>query len=189
MKTLKILLLALSITFLFGCETKQEDITFDNETFVYVGVTDDDYQLFRNGNDDLEVILNDDETITASYVKNQDIFLIMGTEEDYQIRKNGSLIQICSFTDDSLTCTGSEFVQFNHDVDILFGVFEEPGISITFIILGALVITAGISLFFVPKTFLDKLKIKNIKIGQLFILRLVTLLMLGIGITIIILSL
>ena len=56
MKIIKGLLLVISITFLFGCEeSEQGDIVFDDKDFEYIGVTDDDYLLFRNGTDDLEI--------------------------------------------------------------------------------------------------------------------------------------
>lgn len=186
MKLLKVLLLALSFTFLIGCESTLEDIVFDSKDFRYIGVTEDDYLLFRSGNDNLELLLEEDGTLRASYEKYQDIYLIIGTKEDYQIRKNGILTQIC--TGEDVVCTGFLPEDFSDDVDVLFEVFDKEPVSITMIILGVLVVSAAISLFFVPKSFLEKLKIKNIKIGQLAILRLVTILMIIIGVTIIILS-
>ena len=77
MKILKILLLALSLTFLVGCESTPENITFDNKEFRYIGVTDDDYLLFRNNNRELELLLEEDGTLRASYEKYQDIYLII----------------------------------------------------------------------------------------------------------------
>ena len=186
MKIIKVLLLLLSITILSGCKETAEDIVFDGRDFEYIGVTDDDYLLFRDGNNNLELLYEDDGTLRASYEKYQEIYLIIGTKEDYQIRENGILIQVCSGVD--TICSGFLPVDFSDDVDVLFEVFEEEPISFTKIIVGVLVTTAAISLFFVPKRFLKEIKIKNIKIGQLFILRLVTIVVLAIGIFIIIFS-
>ena len=186
MRIIKVLLLVLSITLLVGCETTPDDIVFDRLDFSYVGVTSDDYLYFKSGNHKLELLLEEDGNLRASYEKYQDIYLIIGTKEDYQIRKNGSLIQIC--TGEDVVCSGFETAEFSKDVDVLFEVFEEKTVSISMIILGVLVVTAAVSLFFVPKQFLGKLKLKNIKIRQLLILRIITILMIGIGVMIIVLS-
>lgn len=186
MKILKVLLIVMSFTLLVGCESKQEDIIFDSKDFEYIGVTDDDYLLFRNGDDELELIFQEHDVLRASYEKGIDIYLIIGTEDDFEIRKNGTLIQIC--TGEVLACTGFQPVDFSEDIPTLFEVFEEEGISVSMIILGVLVITAAVSLFFLPKRFFSKIKIKNNKIGQLVILRIVTILMIVIGVAIIIFS-
>lgn len=189
MKILKILLLALSITFLFGCEEADKGFEFDEETFEYIGVTDDEYLLFRNsGNDNLEVIIDNDGNLTASYEKNQDIYLIMGTKEDYQIRKNGSLIQICTVTDGDATCSGSEFVHFNHEVNVLFEVFEEAGSNTLAIVLGLVGASAIILVAVVPKGFYEKLGLKNFSLGQVFWTRVVIIILLILGITLVVLS-
>ena len=170
MKTLKLFLLVLSFVLLAGCSTEEpEDIYFDNADFEHVGITDDDYVLYRDGGNHLEIKIDDEGNIIASYERYQDIFLILGTEDNYIIRKNGTIILACS--GEEIVCAGSEQVGFSDDIDVLYGVFEEEGVSITLIVLGVLIITAAISLFFVPKRFLDKIKIRNIKIGQLLILR------------------
>lgn len=186
MKTLKVLLVVMSTFFLFGCSEKEKDIVFDNEDFRYIGITDDDFLLFRNDNDDLEIMIDEENKLTASYEKGEDIFLIIGEEDSYFIRKNGIIVVACS--GDELICSGVEDLGFSEEIDVLFGVFEENTISITMIVLGALIVTAAVSLFFVPKRFFEKIRIRNIKIGQLFILRLVTILVIAIGILIIILS-
>ena len=186
MKTLKVLLVVMSTFFLFGCSEKEKDIVFDNEDFRYIGITDDDFLLFRNDNDDLEIMIDEENKLTASYEKGEDIFLIIGEEDSYIIRKNGIIVVACS--GDELTCSGVEDLGFSEEIDVLFDVFEEETISITMIVLGALIVTAAVSLFFVPKRFFEKIRIRNIKIGQLFILRLVTILVIAIGILIIILS-
>lgn len=187
MKIIKGLLLVISITFLFGCEeSEQGDIVFDDKDFEYIGVTDDDYLLFRNGTDDLEIKVDEEKSMIASYEKGHDIYLIIGEEDSYIIRENGALILACS--GEEITCSGAVQVNFSDDAHLLFDVFEEEEMSVTLIIVGILVILAAISLFIVPKRFLNFIKIKNIKVGQLFILRLVTICVLIIGILIILLS-
>jgi len=186
MKILKVLLLVLSITILVGCSSEPTDIIFDDLEFEYIGVTDDDYLLFRSGSHNLELLLEEDGTLRASYEKYQDIYLIIGTKENYQIRKNGLLIHVC--TGEEVVCTGFLPVNFRDDVDVLFEVFDEEQISIGTIILGVLMITGAISLFFIPKQFFQKIKIKNIKINQLLIIRLVTIVVIVLGILIIVSS-
>ena len=186
MKLLKVLLLVATTFFLFGCSDKKEDIVFDNEDFRYIGITDDDYLLYRNDNDDLEIMIDEENKLTASYERGEDIFLIIGEKDSYIIRKNGTIVVACS--GEELICSGVEDLGFNEEIDVLFGVFEEETVNINMIVLGALIVTAAVSLFFIPKRFLNKLKIRNIKIGQLFILRLITILVIAIGILIIILT-
>ncbi len=187
MKILKVLLLVLSLTILVSCESDPEDIVFDSRVFEYIGVTDDDYLLFRSGNSNLELLLEEDGTLRASYEKYQDIYLIIGEKDNYQIRENGILISVC--TGEEAVCSGFLPVDFSDEVDVLFEVFEDEPISIGLIITGVLVITAAVSLFFIPKRYFEKIKIKDIKFGKLLILRVVTILMIIIGVTIIILSL
>ena len=186
MKIFKVLLLVLSFTILTGCNSDQDDIIFDELEFEYIGVTDDDYQLFRSGNHNLELLLEDDGTLRSSYEKYQDIYLIIGTKEDYQIRKNGLLIQVC--TGEDVVCSGFQPEDFSDDVDVLFEVFDEEPVSIGTIILGVLIITGSLSLFFIPKRFFQVIKFRNIKVNQLLIIRLVTILVVILGIFIIVLS-
>ena len=183
MKILKLLILTISTVFLFGCTEKEQDIVFDDADFRYIGITADDYLLFRNDNDELEIMIDEENKLTASYERGEDIFLIIGEKDSYIIRKNGTIVVACS--GEELICSGVEDLGFNEEIDVLFGVFEEETVNINMIVLGALIVTAAVSLFFIPKRFLNKLKIRNIKIGQLFILRLVTICMLIIGIIII----
>lgn len=186
MKTIKVFLLIITILFLIGCEEKQQDIFFDNADFEYIGITNDDYLLYRDGNNDLEIMLDEEDTLTASYERSEDIFIIVGKQDSYIIRKNGVIVVACS--GEELTCSGVENVSFSEDIDVLFAAFEDEEISIIKIVLGALIIIGAISLFFVPKYIFQLMRIRNIKIGQLFMLRLIILLVIAIGILIIVLS-
>ena len=187
MKTLKGLLLIISFMFLVGCEITDQDITFDNSEFRYIGVTTDDYYLYRDDDSELEIKLDEEDTLSASYEKDGDIFIISGKEDSYTIRKNGTIIIACS--GEEPTCSGVEDVSFGDDIDLLFAVFEEEGISTTMIIIGILIVLASIALLFVPNRYLSKIKIRNIKLGKLFVSRLVIIIIIIFGITIILLSL
>ncbi len=188
MKTLKIILFTISILFLIGCETREEegDIIFDNKDFTYIGITGDDYLLYRNGTDDLEVKVDEENYLIASYEKGEDIYLILGEEDSYLIRLNGSLVITCS--GEPIVCSGQEQVDFREDIGILFAIYDEPEISITKIIIGALLAMLSISVFFIPRYILKLIKISNIKDIHLFMYRVLTILIFVIGITIIILS-
>ncbi len=190
MKTLKILLVLLVITVLTGCNKNSipETINFDRMEFSYVGLTDDDYLLYESGNFRLELHQKDDGTVTASYEKFQDIYLIEGTKSDYQIRKNGILVQICT-KEEAVSCTGFEQVDFSKDAVNLFEVYTTDSVSTTIIILGVLVGTGIVSLFFIPKKYLEKVKIKNVHLSQTALIRTFIILLILIGSVIIILSL
>ena len=150
MKIIKSLLIVLIIVILSGCSSDTPDkIEFDRKEFTYVGMTDDDYLLFKSGNFRLELKEEDDGSIIASYEKYQDIYLISGLKDDYKIRKNGILVQICS--GEEIACTGFETVIFSKDATVLFDVFEDNSLSTTTIVVGVLIVTAIGSLFFIPK--------------------------------------
>ena len=91
MKIIKVLLLLLSITILSGCKETAEDIVFDGRDFEYIGVTDDDYLLFRDGNNNLELLYEDDGTLRASYEKYQEevrSYLLPHDQSDPVLRRH-----------------------------------------------------------------------------------------------------
>ncbi len=187
MKTIKVLFAVLIVALLAGCSSDiPESIDFDRMEFSYIGVTDDDYLFYQSGTFKLELKQNDDGSIFASYEKFQDIYLIEGTEEDYQIRKNGILVQICS--GEEIVCTGFEEISFSEDVVFLFSVFDNNILSTTTIFLSGLIIIAIGSLFFIPKKHLKEIKLKSFKITQVLVIRTFTILLILIGVIIIILS-
>ncbi len=190
MKTIKVLITVLIITLLASCSNSSstpQTINFDRMEFSYVGITDDDYLLFESGNFRLELIENDDETVTISYEKFQDIYIIEGTKEDYKIRKNGILVQICT-GEEEISCTGFAQVDFSKDAANLFDIYPENTLSSSMIIIGVLILVGVVSLFFIPKKYFKIVKINNFKITQVLLIRTFIIMLILVGAVIIILS-
>jgi len=191
MKKLKVLLVLSSLLLLIGCKAENQEVEevleFDNLEFSYIGDTEDDYRFYRTGAIELEVKMID-EDLTASYEKDLDIYIILGKEDSYIIRKNGDMILACSGED--IACSGIESPVFLDDIDNLFAIFEEENsINSVGLIIGLILANASFILFFLPNSIakiFENTKLANIRLNYI---RLFFVLLFGIGVLLVITSL
>lgn len=113
---MKKLLLLISILTLTACGNTEENedvdsISFSGETYEYVK-TENDYDIFTNNGHIVEVQYGTVTIITTEI--DDDIYIIQGDAENYEISKNGNTILVCSGTPTS--CTGYESVDFKDDI-------------------------------------------------------------------------
>ena len=114
MKKLLILLSILTLTACAKTEDKNDDVDFINFnglTYEYVK-TENGYDVFTNNGHIVEVQYGENTIITT--VIDEDIFIIQGNQENYEISKNGDTILVCSGSPS--TCTGYEVVDFKDDI-------------------------------------------------------------------------
>ncbi len=169
MKKIQIIILLTSLLLLIGCKsTIQEDTTldFDGIEFSYIGDTDDDYRFYRTGTIELEVKMDENNDLIASYVKDLDIYIILGQEDNFRITKNGSLILACSGED--IVCSGIESPSFLNDIPNLFELFTpEDNSNTVMLVIGLILSNISVILFFIPDQtarLLDNTKLASHKI-------------------------
>jgi len=190
MKKIKILLVFTSLLLLVGCKSEQEEplLDFDNLEFSYIGDTDDDYRFYRVGSVELEVKMDEDNSLIASYEKDEDIYIITGEEDSFLIRKNGDLILACS--GENIICSGMESPVFLDDIENLFALFQEEettnGVGL---VIGLILANASFILFFLPESISKMLENTKLAKTKLIYIRLFFAILLLIGITTVILSL
>lgn len=112
MKKLWILLI---VILLAGCKPVEEDtvneFVFNGETYVYSDTTSTGYDLF-NGNGHLIEIMCETECL-LSFELDEDIYIVNGTSDSYEITKNGTIILIDG---KDQTPTGTELPDWNEDL-------------------------------------------------------------------------
>jgi len=123
-KMIVIASLILSVLTLSACKPEAKEVkefTFNGETYEKIGVTDDDFDLFEFEEHRIEVFF--DEDILMSTVIDEDIYIILGNQESYQIKKNGETLLLCS--GDPSVCSGFEDVSFKLDILDIIKAYEE----------------------------------------------------------------
>jgi hypothetical protein len=113
---LKKLIVVLMIVLLGACKQTDvseqvEEFSFNGKTYIYSDTTSLGYDLF-NGNGHLMEVKCDEYCI-ISFEIDDDIYIISGTSESYDISKNGMVILIDG--EDSVP-TGMEMPDWNDDV-------------------------------------------------------------------------
>lgn len=97
-----------------------ETFLFNGSTYEYSDTTSSGYDLF-NGNGQLFEIKCDDEC-TMSFELDEDIYIIIGTSESYEISKNGTIILIDGTNQ---TPTGTEIPEWNEDLPSIFTAYKK----------------------------------------------------------------
>ena len=116
MKKLILLTLILLMT---ACKPQQvEELTFNEKTYTFSEVSSDGYDMFVGDGHLLEVKYEDEEFIITTEI-DEDIYIIIGDMESYDISKNGTTILIDG---KDLEPTGSEMVPWNEDI---LGIMEQ----------------------------------------------------------------
>mgnify|MGYP001012600256 CR=1 FL=1 len=110
----KLGLFVLISIFLFGCEKVQEaevkSFYFNDEEYVFLRSDEEEDHYTHNGHI-IEVSYTSEVIISTEI--DEDIYIIMGDLNGYQITKNGSLLSVC---DELGACSGYETVSFQEDI-------------------------------------------------------------------------
>lgn len=112
----KILLVLLFVVLLSACKPEDtveylDDFSFDGKTYVYSDTTSKGFDQYVADGHLIEI--NCEETCLMSFEIGEDIYLIQGTSEAYDISKNGTIILIDG---KDQTPTGMENPEWNEDI-------------------------------------------------------------------------
>ena len=181
-KKVSLLFTVILMIFITGCEESlDKNITFNNEELVYIDELSNGYTLYRQGSTELEALLIDNETINASYLYEDDVYLIIGELDSFRISKNGTTVITCS--GEEVVCSGIENLEFKDDVVNIYDALYETD-SYTFIIIGSIISIVSIVLFTIPLQ-LVKLVKKDVRKFNVLPIRLLAMLLFLIGLTLI----
>ena len=183
-KKVSLLFTVILMIFVTGCEEedRNKNIMFNNEELTYINVLDNGYTLYRSSSADLEAKLIDNKTINASYLLDDDVYLITGEIDSFIISKNGSTVLTCS--GEEPVCSGIENLEFKDDV---FNIYDELYVkdTYTFQIIGSIIVLISIVIFAIPLKLLEVFK-KNAKSNYLLPIRIFAMILFLIGLTIIV---
>jgi len=111
----KMLLSIIIVLLLSGCKINDiNEIEFNDHTYVLEEVSTDGYDMYLYDTYLVEVLYDDiDEDFIMTTELDGDIYIIIGTQDEYTISKNGITIMIDGM---NLTPTGSGYVPWNEDI-------------------------------------------------------------------------
>lgn len=181
-KKVSLLFTLILIVFISGCnEGESNNIMFNNEELTYINELDNGYTLYRSNNAELEAKLIDNESINASYVLDEDIYIITGEIDSFLISKNGSTVLSCS--GEEIICSGIENLDFKDDVANIYIALHIKEVY-TFQIIGSIVVLISIVIFIIPLR-LVKLFNKRARNYNLLPIRILAMIIFLVGFTII----
>ena len=179
-KKVSLLFTVILIIFVTGCEEEvNKNIMFNNEELTYINVLDNGYTLYRSSNADLEAKLIDNKTINASYLLDDDVYLITGEIDSFAISKNGSTVLTCS--GEELVCSGIENLEFKDDVSNIYDELHVKD-TYTFQIIGSIIVLISVVIFAIPLKLLEVFK-KNTKSNYLLPIRIFAMILFLIGLS------
>jgi hypothetical protein len=179
-KKISLLFTVVLMIFITGCEgNSNKNIMFDNEELIYIDELANGYTLYRLGSTELEAMLIENETINASYVKDDDVFLISGETDSFVISKNGTTVLTCS--GEELVCSGIENLDFKDDISNIYDALYVKD-TYVFQIIGGIITMISIVIFVIPLKIVKVFK-KNIRNYNVLPIRLLAMFIFIVGLT------
>lgn len=118
---MKKFLIIMTVLLLTACGTQEveeetiKEFTFLDTTFTYVSTTSTGYDQFSN--DQFMIEVKCDDSCIISFTLEDDIYIVTGNSEEYNITKNGTTIL---FDGEDKQATGLENPEFNQDIIPIF---------------------------------------------------------------------
>lgn len=179
-KKISLLFTVVLMIFITGCEEdSSKNIMFDNEELVYIDELANGYTLYRLGSTELEAKLIDNKIINASYIKDDDVYIITGELDSFVISKNGTTVLTCS--GDELVCSGFENLEFKDDISNIYSALHIED-TYVFQIIGGIITLISIILFVIPLKIVKVFK-KNIRNYNTLLIRFLAMFVFILGLT------
>lgn len=110
----KLILVVIMVIALSACKPTyvSDGIAFNGQTYDFVETDDNGYDIFEYDGHQIEVTKTSNGFIMSTVI-NEDIFIISGNTESYEISKNGSTVLIDGV---DKIATGTESIVWNDDI-------------------------------------------------------------------------